>query len=346
MSDRRAGVPLSVLDIAPVVQGATVAETMARTLDLARHAERLGYLRHWFSEHHSTLSLAASAPALLVAEAAHATRTLRVGAAGVLLAHQRPLLVAEQYCTLAAFHPDRIDLGVSPATGSLNPAVQIALRGGAGPCTAEDFAARTEELLRLLDPATDTAGGVLVTPSPDSGPPVWMVGRDETDAVLAGRCGLPFVFGYHFSPHTVDAALKAYRSAFRPSERWPKPYVVLDVLVLLAETGERARYLAGPLEVAALQMREGRLGPYLRPEEAEAVAAGCPAGQRAEVRAQFDSQVVGDPVAARRALATLLERTGADEIMAITIVTDHAARLRSYELLAEVAADLRTRALR
>ncbi|MER5386796.1 LLM class flavin-dependent oxidoreductase [Streptomyces sp. NPDC002688] len=340
MPDRRAGVPLSVLDIAPVVRGSTAAQALRDTLDLARHAERLGYLRHWFSEHHSTLSLAASAPALLVAEAAGATGTLRVGAGGVLLAHQSPLTVAEQFCTLAAFHPDRVDLGVSPALGTMNPDVQIALRGEPGPFAADAFAGRTEELLRLLDPA-DTGGAVTVTPRPDSRPPVWLVGRDETDGALAGRLGLPFVFGYHFSPHAVDGALKAYRNAFRPSARWPEPYVVLDVMVLLAESEERARYLAGPLEVAALQMSEGRLGPYLRPE---AVAtAGYTEQQRAHVRAQFESQVVGDPAAARRTLTALLERTGADELMAITIVTDHSARLRSYELLAEVAADLRTR---
>ncbi len=256
----------------------------------------------------------------------------------MLLANHRPLVVAEQFGTLAAFHPGRIDLGIGPAVGTVSPAAVLALRGESGPVAAGLFAERTEELLRLMNP--EPGAVVTVTPRPDAWPPVWVLGRDEDEAALAGRLGLPFVFGYHFSPHTVDRALRAYRDAFRPSEQLARPYVVLDVMVLLADTEERALHLAGPLEVAALQMRDGYVGPYLRPEDV--ARTGYSTEQRAEVRGQFATQVVGGPAAGRRKLAELLERTGADELMAITIVTDHAARVRSYELLAGICAELRT----
>jgi luciferase family oxidoreductase group 1 len=321
------GVPLSVLDIAPRARGAAAEDALRDTLDLARQVERLGYRRFWFSEHHGTDSLAASAPAVLAAGVAAVTSTLRVGAGGASLANHRPLVVAEQFGTVAALYPGRVDLGLSPGPGTYDPQVAALVRAGAEPVPFEQG---VRELLGHL-----SGEGAPVTPEPRTWPPVWILGSTADAADLAGRLGLPFVFGYHFSSHTVDAAVAAYRNAFRPSARLARPYLMLDVLVVLADTDEEAEWHASSLVAWGLEMSEGRFGQYLPP--AQALAVGYPRDAWARAREQFAAQVVGGPKTAREKLAALVDRAAPDELMALTIVTDHAARTRSYELLADIS---------
>ena len=339
MPDSRA-LPLSVLDIAPVMSGASASQTLRNTLDLARRAEALGYRRYWLAEHHNTASIASSSPAVLTGQVAAATSTIRVGAGGVMLPNHQPLVVAEQFGTLEALYPGRIDLGLGRAAGT-DPITAQALRRGAGQPSAQEFRRQIGEIIALTAPGQAGVGPVTAYPRPDTATPVWMLGSSENGAHLAAELGLPFAAAHHINPHSTVAALRAYRRGFTPSAQAARPYAVVAAQVIVGEDDEHARWLAASVEVAHLELLSGNLGPYLSPQEA--AEAPYPAAARQLAWESFAPQLIGGPQTVRRKALDLLEATGADELMALTIVHDHAARVRSYELLAEILADVPSR---
>ena len=321
---------LSVLDLATVAKGATAADALADTTRLAGIVESLGYHRLWVAEHHGMPAVASSAPAVLVGHLADATTTLRVGAGGVMLPNHAPLVVAEQFATLEALHHGRIDLGLGRAPGT-DPATARALRRSAD-LGAEHFPEDVVELIRYL-----VDDGPATTPAPMPGrgylPQVWLLGSSTFSAQLAGMLGLPFSFAFHFAPALVDEAVALYRANFRPTGLADGPRVMVAASVLCADTDEEADYLAGPSRLTVLQLRRGRPAPVVSPEEAAAYP--YTAEERALVEAVTADHAVGGPDSVHTALAALVERTGADELMLSTRAHDLATRARSLTLVAE-----------
>jgi luciferase family oxidoreductase group 1 len=322
---------LSVLDLATVAQGSTAADALADTTRLARTVESLGYHRMWVAEHHGMPSVASSAPAVLVGHLADATTTLRVVAGGVMLPNHAPLVVAEQFATLEALHPGRIDLGLGRAPGT-DPATARALRRRAD-VGAEHFPEDVVELINYLVPSD----GPPTQPAPMPGrgylPHVWLLGSSTFSAQLAGLLGLPFSFAFHFAPALVDEAVALYRSNFRHTGLLAEPYVMVAASVLCAGTDDEARFLAGPSALAMVHLRTGRPAPVVTPEEAAAYP--YTPEERALMESMTAEHVVGDPGTVQRGLATLVERTGADELMLSTRAHDLTTRSRSMTLVAE-----------
>ena len=322
---------LSVLDLATVAQGATAADALADTTRLAGVVEALGYHRMWVAEHHGMPAVASSAPAVLVGHLADATTTLRVGAGGVMLPNHAPLVVAEQFATLEALHPGRIDLGLGRAPGT-DPATALALRRRAD-VGAERF---PEDVVELINYLVDSDGPA-TSPAPVPGrgylPQVWLLGSSTFSAQLAGMLGLPFSFAFHFAPALVDQAVDLYRTHFRPTGLLAEPYVMVAASVLCADSDEEARYLSGPSALTVLQLRAGRPGPVVSPEQAAAYPYTDQ--ERAVVAQATADHVVGDPGTVQRGLEALAVRTGADELMVSTRAHSFATRARSLTLLAE-----------
>ncbi|SFO80956.1 luciferase family oxidoreductase, group 1 [Amycolatopsis arida] len=322
-------VPLSVLDLAPISQGMDAATAFHNTLDLARHAEALGYHRYWLAEHHNMPGIASAATVVLIGQVAAATERIRVGSGGVMLPNHAPLVVAEQFGTLEALYPGRIDLGIGRAPGT-DQRTALALRGSAAALAAREFPQQLTELIDYFEP--DETRAVRAPVAEGRRPPVWLLGSSGFSAQLAGMLGLPFSFAHHFSARSTESALRTYRQAFRPSATLAEPRVLLGVAVICAETDERARWLAGPSELAFLSLRHGRPIPLPSPED----AAAYPYTEldREFLAERASSSVVGSPKIVRTELERLLADTGADELVVTTMVHDHADRRRSYELLA------------
>ncbi|MER5387125.1 LLM class flavin-dependent oxidoreductase [Streptomyces sp. NPDC002688] len=321
----------SVLDIAPVMSGSTSAQALRNTLDLARRAEEFGFHRYWLAEHHNTGSIASSSPAVLAGQVAASTASIRVGSGGVMLPNHQPLVVAEQFGTLAALHPGRIDLGLGRAPGG-DPLTAQALRRD--PLNGVDF---PEQVREILGYATGE-NPITANPVPDEWPPVWILGSGGGGPRTAGELGLPFASAHHFTPQNTVPGLQLYRRSFRPSRWLQEAYAVVAAVVVLADTDAEAQRLAASLEIAHLKMLRGKLGPYVSPEEAD--REPFTAAERQMAKDSFVPQFVGGPETVRRSLGALVRASGADEIMALTIVHDHAARVRSYELLAQVCESL------
>lgn len=321
---------LGVLDLATVGSGSSPRQALLETTELAKAAERLGYQRMWVAEHHAMPAVASAAPAVLVAHLAAATSTMRVGSGGVMLPNHSPLVVAEQFATLEALHPGRIDLGLGRAPGT-DPATARALRRRID-LSADDFPDDVVELLGYLS----DHDGAPTHPAPIPGrgylPQVWLLGSSVFSAQLAGVLGLPFCFAYHFSPGPVDEALDAYRSKFRPSAILQAPHAMVAVSVLCAPSEEEARWLGGAVALGIWQLRTGRLGPFPSPEEA--AAHPLPAVAQELVDDVMATHVIGDPAAVRAGLAALVARTGADELMISTRIHGQLDRLRSLALVA------------
>ncbi len=319
--------PLSVLDLVPVAAGSTASDALAASTALARRAEELGFRRYWVAEHHGMPGVASSAPAVLIAHLAAATSTIRVGSGGVMLPNHQPLVVAEQFGTLDALHPGRIDLGIGRAPGT-DPRTAAALRRGTDPLGAEDFPRQLAELAAYFR----GEGPVTAVPAHGQRPEMWLLGSSGYSAQLAGRLGLPFAFAHHFSGGSTVAALEAYRAAFRPSPVLERPWAVVCASVLVADDDERARWLAAPAALQFLRLRLGEPGPL--PTPADAAAHPYTRPERAFVEDRLDAQVLGGPATVAAGVAELVARTGADELMVVTATHDAADRLRSYELLA------------
>ena len=322
---------LSVLDLVPITSGSTASEALRRTVDLARLAERAGYARVWYAEHHGMPSIASSAPEVVIGQVAAATESIRVGSGGVMLPNHAPLLVAERYQTLEALFPGRIDLGIGRAPGT-DPAHIRALRS----FDAEQFPHQLAELVTLSKgafPADHPFGSVRVTPAGVDLPPIWLLGSSGASAEFAGTNGLGYAFASHFSPTPAAPALRAYRAAFQPSEAFPEPHAILAATVVCAETDAEARRLASTMELAWARIRTGRFEPLPSPEEA--LAHDYTPAERQAVGVYRQLSVVGDPATVRDELARRAEAAGAGEVMVTTTVYDPEARLRSYALLAE-----------
>jgi len=324
-------VPLSVLDLASVAQGSTPADALADTTRLAPVIEQLGYRRMWVAEHHGMPAVASSAPAVLIGHLADATTTLRIGAGGVMLPNHAPLVVAEQFATLEALHPGRIDLGLGRAPGT-DPVTARALRRS-GDLGADTFPHDVVELIAYLADRDGPPPHPAPVPGRGYLPEMWLLGSSTFSAQLAGLLGLPFSFAYHFAPDQLDQALDSYRTTFRPSFLLDRPHVMVAVSVLCAPSDEEARWLSGPSALSILQLRTGRLGPIPTPEEAAAYR--YTPQERALVDAATSSHLIGDPDLVHQGLVELGRRTGADEIMLSTRAHSYEARAHSLTLVAE-----------
>jgi luciferase family oxidoreductase group 1 len=324
-------VPLSVLDLAPVAEGTDNAAALAHTTALVRRAEELGYHRFWVAEHHNMPGIASSAPAVLLAHLAAATRTIRLGSGGVMLPNHAPLVVAEQFGTLVALHPGRIDLGIGRAPGT-DQLTALALRRSVDALSAEDFPRELARLIGYFEVGSGTPR-VMAVPGRGDEPAIWLLGSSDFSARLAGALGLPFSFAHHFSAANTDLALDLYRTEFRPSRWLAEPYAMVAVSAVCAETDERAEWLAGPAGLAFLRLRQGRPGRLPTPEQAAAHPYTGP--EREFVLARREGQALGSPETVTAQLTALRNRTDADELMLTTMVYDIDDRVRSYELIAE-----------
>jgi luciferase family oxidoreductase group 1 len=337
------GVPLSVLDLCPVPTGASAAEALRRTVDLARHAEQWGYRRYWVAEHHNLPGIASSAPAVLIGQIAAATSAIRVGSGGVMLPNHAPLTVAEQFGTLEAMHPGRIDLGIGRAPGT-DRATARALRRSAEAVPAAGFARQVAELRAYFarqpasgepQPGAGEPGQIRAIPAEGSEPDVWLLGATGFSAELAGQLGLPFAFAYHFSAANVGPALALYRRTFTPSAALAEPYCLISVSVLCAEDAATAHWLHGSARLSMLRLRTGQ--PSTLPSPEEAAGRAYSAAEQAVMAEATGSHLVGDPATVAELLGDLVTSTGADEVMVTTSTFAHEARLDSYDLLATTA---------
>jgi luciferase family oxidoreductase group 1 len=323
-------IPLSALDLVPVRAGSTASEAIRDAVTLAQLADRLGFVRYWFAEHHAMPGIASSAPEILIEHIASATERIRVGSGGIMLPNHTPLRVAEIFHTLEALHPGRIDLGIGRAPGT-DPATSRALR----PFDAEQFPDQVREMQSLSSrsfPAGHPFATVRVIPDDVSLPPIWVLASSGATAAFAGAMGLGYGFARHFSPSPPGPAIAAYRDSFRPSGQFPRPHVIMGVAVVCAPTAEEASYLAGSSDLAWVKRHRGELGPLPTPEEASSYPY-TPQDQ-AVVAGNRERQFVGTPEAVVRTIRDLVADTAADEVMVTTMVYGRAERLRSYELLA------------
>jgi luciferase family oxidoreductase group 1 len=324
-------IPLSVLDLATVASGSTPRQALAETTAMAGVVEQLGYHRLWVAEHHGMPAIASSAPAVLIAHLANATSSIRLGSGGVMLPNHSPLVIAEQFGTLVALHPDRIDLGLGRAPGT-DQATAQALRRTQN-LEVDTFPDDVVQLINYLLPSEGPPGHPMANPGSGYLPEVWLLGSSLFSAQLAGILGLPFSFAYHFAPKLLDAAVETYRSNFRPSILHEAPQLMIAASVICAETEAEARWLSGSNALSILHLRTGRLGLLPSPEEAQAHSFS-PA-ERAIVEDAMSTHLIGEPDLVRSGLVALQERTGADELMISTRTHDFGSRLTSMTLVAE-----------
>jgi luciferase family oxidoreductase group 1 len=328
-------VPLSVLDLAPIPEGGTASLALANSLSLAQHAEACGYSRYWLAEHHNMDGLACSATAVLIGHLAGATRRIRVGSGGVMLPNHAPLVVAEQFGTLATLYPGRIDLGLGRAPGTDQPTAR-ALRRHLHGADEDSFPQDVMELEAYL---ADAQPGQTVRAIPGMGTrvPVWLLGSSLYSAQLAAYLGRPFAFASHFAPDMLLQALDIYRRTYRPSAEWPEPHAMVAINAVLADTDDQAAWLFTSLQQRFLGMQRGVRGPLPKPIDPAEMAALWNPREAAGVGRMLAMSVVGSPATARRRLDEVLAQTGANELIAAGAMYDHGARLHSYTLLAQVA---------
>jgi luciferase family oxidoreductase group 1 len=332
----RRRVPLSVLDLAPVVAGSSGAEALRRSTELVRRAESLGYHRYWVAEHHNMPGIASSSPAVLLAHLGAATERIRLGSGGVMLPNHAPLVIVEQFGMLEALHPGRIDLGLGRAPGS-DQITAAALRRNAAGSSGDDFPDQLGQLLAFFDdsfPDDHPYRRIHALPAGSAVPDVWLLGSSGYSAQVAGMLGLPFAFAHHFSPTNTLPALEMYRDRFRPSPALAEPYALVGVAAVCADTDTEARRLHGSSQLSMLRLRSGHPGPLPSPDEAAGYT--YTPTEKHIVETATGSHVVGDPASVTGQLDALMAATDADELMITTNVFDHAARVHSYELLADI----------
>ncbi len=332
---RLPAVPLSVLDLATVGEGSDTTEALHASLDLARAAEELDFTRVWVAEHHNMPGIASSAPPVLISALAAKTSRIRVGSGGVMLPNHAPLVVAEQFGTLASLYPGRIDIGLGRAPGT-DQVTARALRRTAQP-GADDFPEQLGELGCYLAgewPDGHPNAAISAVPRADQTPPIWLLGSSGFSAELAGLLGLPFAFAHHFSGQNTLPALELYRSSFRPGQVLDEPYAMVTVQAICADTDEEADRLALPAALSFVRLRQGRPGRLPTPEQ----AAEHPwtSLERDFIAERRRGQAIGSPQTVRESLAALLEATQADELMISTMVHSPKDRLRSTELVRDL----------
>lgn len=327
-------IPFSVLDLAPVTEGSDAGQAFAHSLDLARHAERLGYRRYWLAEHHNMPGIASAATAVLIGHIAGGTSTIRVGAGGIMLPNHSPLQVAEQFGTLASLYPDRIDLGLGRAPGTDQATARALRRYFDG---ADSFPQDVAELLHYFEPV-QPGQAVRAVPGAGLRVPVWLLGSSTFGARLAAQLGLPYAFASHFAPDAMDEALAIYRREFRPSPRWAQPYALLALNVVAAETDAEARRLFTTQQQSFVNLRRGQ--PGLIPPPIDDIDSFWTPAERSGVERALACAVIGDPDTVRDGIAAFIDRHRPDELMLTANVYEHAARLRSFELAAQARAQL------
>jgi luciferase family oxidoreductase group 1 len=321
-------VPLSVLDLAHVVQGATTAQALANSVDLAQNVERLGYQRFWLAEHHNMAGIASAATSVVIGHVASHTKTIRIGAGGIMLPNHSPLVIAEQFGTLETLYPGRIDLGLGRAPGT-DQRTARAMRRDIN--AAEDFPQDVQELRLLLGPV-QPGQTVRAIPGVDTNVPLWILGSSLFGAQLAAALGLPFAFASHFAPAALMQAIEIYRARFKPSEQLAKPHVMVACNVICAETDADARRLFTSIQQTFANMMRGTRGKLPPPiDDIETYWSGPEAVQ---ARAMLERSYVGAPATVRAGIEALIAETRADELIVATAVYEHTARVRSYELLA------------
>jgi luciferase family oxidoreductase group 1 len=323
--------PLSVLDLAPIAAGSTPRDSLLHSLELARLAERLGYRRHWVAEHHGMTGIASAATAVVIGHLAAGTSTIRIGAGGIMLPNHAPLVVAEQFGTLAALFPDRIDLGLGRAPGS-DARTARALRRD--PARADEFPQDVRELQALLEPARP-GQALVATPGAGTRVPLWILGSSLFGAQLAAAFGLPFAFASHFAPDAMTDALAIYRARFQPSTQLERPYAMLGLNVLAAPTDAAAKRHFSSMQQAFANLVRGNPGPF--PAPCDDIETVWSPQEKQQASHMLRHAIVGDPSTVREGIIRFAAATAADELMITTSAYDHAARLESYEILADVA---------
>ena len=329
-------IPLSVLDLAPVVRGATPREALRNTLDLAQHCERWGYTRYWVAEHHNMTGIASAATSVVIGYIAGGTKTIRVGSGGIMLPNHAPIVIAEQFGTLESLYPGRIDLGLGRAPGTDQRTLR-ALRKD--PMAAEYFPQDVLELQALLGPLQENQV-VQAVPGTDTNVPLWILGSSLFGAQLAAMLGLPYGFASHFAPDDLMTALKVYRDKFEPSQQLDKPYAMVGVNVVCADTDDAARRLFTSHQQRTTNMLRGTRGQL--PPPIDDIDTYWSPLEKAHASRMLACSFAGSPDTVRQELQAFVVATKADELMVNCAVFDHAARLRSYELLAPIGSSLGT----
>lgn len=327
-------IPFSVLDLAPIIEGSDAAQSFRHSLDLAQHAERWGYRRFWLAEHHGMPGIASAATSVLIAHVAGGTRTIRVGAGGIMLPNHSPLVIAEQFGTLESLYPGRIDLGLGRAPGSDQATARALRRNLMG--DPDEFPRDVVELMDLL--SDEPRQRIRAVPGTGAKVPVWILGSSLFGAQLAAMLGLPYAFASHFAPQQMMEAVAVYRQTFKASPHLERPYVMLGFNVFAAESDEEARVLATSAQQAIVNLRSGRPARLPPPRPGYREQAG--AAERAIIDSVQACSAVGSPDTVRAALQAFIDRTGADELMIACQMFDHGARLRSYEIAAQVRGSL------
>jgi luciferase family oxidoreductase group 1 len=322
-------IPYSLLDLAPIVQGGTASDAFRNALDLAQHAETWGYQRYWLAEHHNMTGIASAATSVVIGYVAGGTRTIRVGAGGVMLPNHSPLVIAEQFGTLESLYPGRIDLGLGRAPGS---DMQTARALRRDPMTSADsFPQDVLELQALLGPAQPNQA-IRAVPGSGTEVPLWILGSSLFGAQLAAMLGLPYAFASHFAPDALTQALAVYRANFKPSKQLDKPYAMAGVNVFAADTEDEARRLFTSLQQAFVALRRGNPGPLPPPVDRMHWSAPI---ERDGVAHALRYSFVGTADAVRKGLQAFVDETQVDEIMVTGQIYDHQARLKSFEIAAE-----------
>ncbi len=328
-------IPFSVLDLSPVVEGATPADAFRNTLDLARHAEAFGYRRYWLAEHHNMQGIASAATSVLIGYVAGGTSTIRVGSGGVMLPNHAPLVIAEQFGTLASLYPGRIDLGLGRAPGT-DMLTSRALRRSLD-ASPDDFPQDVMELIAYFEPP-EPGQRIIAVPGAGLRVPIWLLGSSLFSAQLAAALGLPFAFASHFAPEAMMQALEVYRTRFRPSDRLDRPYAMVGVNIIAAATDAEARRLFTTLQQAFTNIRRGQRG-FLQPPIDDIESYWSPT-EKAGVEQALACSFVGSPETVKRGLRDFIARTKADELMVAGQIYDHRARVESYRIAAEVRDEL------
>jgi luciferase family oxidoreductase group 1 len=320
--------PLSILDLAPIVEGGDAATALRNSLDLAQHAERLGYNRFWLAEHHNAVGIASAATSVVIAHVAAGTSTIRVGAGGIMLPNHSPLVIAEQFGTLESLHPGRIDLGLGRAPGTDQRTVLALRRDPAS--HADTFPQDVLELQHYLD---DVQEGQAVRATPGAGThvPLWILGSSLYGAQLAAMLGLPYSFASHFAPEALLPALEVYRTTFKPSRQLSEPYAMVAANAIVAETDEEARRLFTSVQQSFTNIHRGRRGQL--PPPIDDIELYWTPPEKARASAMLARSYVGTPETVHAGLESLIAETSADELILAAAIHDHATRVRSYELL-------------
>jgi luciferase family oxidoreductase group 1 len=322
-------IPLSVLDLAPIPLGSTAGDALRNSLDLARHVERLGYARHWVAEHHNMPGIASAATAVVVGHLAAGTSTIRVGAGGIMLPNHSPLVIAEQFGTLEALYPGRIDLGLGRAPGT-DQLTARALRRD--PMSGNAFPQDVQDLQFLFGPV-QLGQAIRAVPGAGLEVPLWILGSSTFGARLAAALGLPYAFASHFAPTDLLAALDVYRREFQPSAQLAAPYAMAGLNVFAADTDEEARRLFTTPQQSWANRFRGQPGPY--PPPIDDIETYWSPAEKAQASAMLTHSVVGSRDTVRDGVEQFVELTGVDELMVVSAIFDHGARLRSYAILAD-----------